>query len=224
MRIWLLSIQTFLVMGGCSPSHTITRQKQSVQVPQRLVESVSFNELYTKVLEPKCIGCHSGNAKTNLTSYESVKALAAKIETMTLTTRQMPKLPMAPLEDAETQVIAAWIKAGAPEIPLNGEVAPEIAKLEPTFTSIKSKILTPRCLSCHRAGGAARDISLTSPQAMIDSPLEIVIPENPEESGIMIVIQEGARKKMPPLESDFQPLNDAEIQVLSEWIARGAKD
>lgn len=217
-------VAILILATGCSPSHTtLEKTGGEIEVPQKLVESISFNELYNRVLEPKCIGCHSGSAKINLMSFESVKTHGAKIERAALDSRKMPKQPVQPLDSDQLQILAAWIKAGMPENPLSGEPAPEILKLEPTFASIQAKIFNPRCVACHRSGGEAHQVSLSSPSDMINSPLEVVVPGDPEMSGLMIVIQEGARKKMPPLKSDFGPLTENEIKVIGEWIADGAK-
>jgi uncharacterized membrane protein len=59
---------------------------------------------------------------------------------------------------------------------------------------------------------------------LINSPLDIVIPNNPEESGLFILIQEGVRGKMPPINSGITPVTPEEIAVIKEWINQGAKN
>lgn len=224
MKFALPSLLAGLLATACSPSHTVGPVREGIQVPQKLVEEVSFNEVFNRVLEPKCIGCHSGDAKVKLDTYTDAARLAKKIQQVAVESRQMPKAPYGKLDTEELQILAAWVKAGAPEAPLNGSAAPGLIPLEPTFGSIKAKIITPRCVVCHSAGGEAWQVLLDTPQAMIDSPLEIVVPGSPDESGLTIVVQEGARKKMPPVKGDIQPLKQDEIDIISQWISLGAKD
>lgn len=224
MRITFGILLTGFFILRCAPSHTVDRAIGYPEIPQKLIQEISFNELYNRVLEPKCIGCHSGSARLNLETFANVKALAKRIEHAAITARTMPKLPFSPLDPGQLQLLAAWIQAGTPENPRNGRPAPAKTALGATFASIQAKILLPRCVACHSSDGSAWQVSLDTPADMIDSPLEIVMPGNPNESGLMIVIQEGARKKMPPLKGDISALSAEEIQTISQWIAQGAKD
>jgi uncharacterized membrane protein len=130
----------------------------------------------------------------------------------------MPKQPYQPLTTEEALLLQAWIEAGGP-----GNQNP-VSQLEPTFESIRKNILVPKCLICHKAGGETDHIPLSTREDLIDSPLEIVIPGNAEESMFMIVVQEGARKQMPPPESGMTPLAEEEKKVVENWILEGAKD
>lgn len=96
--------------------------------------------------------------------------------------------------------------------------------LEPTFESVKKVILQPKCLRCHGPGGEAARTPLRTREDLLDSPLEIVIPGNPEESGLILVLQEGARKKMPPPKSAIPPVSSEEIDIIAQWILNGAID
>ena len=57
----------------------------------------------------------------------------------------------------------------------------------------------------------------------MDSPREIVIPENSEESGIVIAIKRTDDKRMPPPDSG-DALTEIEIQTIEKWIQEGAKE
>jgi len=209
---------------SCSPKHIPYAENGILNPPQKAVESVSFNELYLKVLEPKCIGCHGTSGNVNLESLTEVRKHIIAIKNSVLISRNMPKAPFSALSNSELELVSAWVKANGPDQPLNGELAPTIPLLEPNFQSIYQKVIVPRCIVCHREGGEAPRVPLNTVADLTDSPLEIVIPENPDESGLMIVVQPGARKKMPPLKSAIGPLNLVEIEAIRTWIAAGAKE
>lgn len=224
IRLWL-PILAGLALFGCKASHeTFEKPNVGLEVPQKLVESVSFNELFIKVFEPKCIGCHGTAGNVNLESWQSANAALGKIEKAVLVSHTMPKSPFTVLSAEQLMLVAAWIKAKGPNDPINKEPSPTVEQLAPNFNSIYSKIIVPKCVACHREGGEAPRVSLNSAAEMIDSPLEIVLPENPDESGLMIVVQPDANKKMPPEKSGIKRLTPEEISTISEWIAQGAKD
>lgn len=93
-----------------------------------------------------------------------------------------------------------------------------------TFMLIKERILSPRCFSCHSGGGMAGHVSLETREDLIDSPLEIVISGNPDESGIIIATTRTDDKRMPPPDSGIPPLTAAEIDAIRRWIAEGARE
>lgn len=204
------------------PTHKAFRESEILNPPQKVIESVSFNELYLRVLEPKCIGCHGASGNVNLGNIEGARKFLGKIRQAVLIDQKMPKAPYAALSFEELQMVSAWIKAGAPASPKNGDAAPSIPPLESTFASIRDRIIIPKCVACHRAGGTSPRILLDSVSEMVNSPLEVVIPGKPDESGLILVVQSNARKKMPPSESGIGPLKLEEIDVIIAWIASGA--
>jgi hypothetical protein len=99
--------------------------------------------------------------------------------------------------------------------------APE-EPLEPTFSSIRKKIFIPKCVSCHNPAGEGRNVPLETLEDLTDSPRELVLPGNVEESGLTIAITRGDDKRMPPPKTGG-PLSDEEIYVIEKWIQDGAK-
>ena len=98
--------------------------------------------------------------------------------------------------------------------------------LAANFDSIYEVLLKPKCISCHSAGSpsTASRTPLTSLPEILSSPRDLVIPGNPDESGIVIYTKPGATKRMPPPDSGKAPLTDDEIQILEAWILSGAKN
>lgn len=177
---------------------------------------LSFQLVNEKIFIPKCLLCHGNAGGINLESFEQVKQNITKIELTTLVTKSMPK--NASLTNSEMQILSAWIKAGIPE-GKPPEVKPtEIPDpLEAKFSSIKRNIFEKKCLSCHSNGGTGHDVPLDSIAAMVNSPRQIVIPENPDESGLVLAIEREDGKRMPPPEVG-NPLSPIEISIIRKWI------
>jgi uncharacterized membrane protein len=196
-----------------------------VKVPAEMIANSSFAEVYAKVLQPKCVGCHGSQGGVNLETFGNARSFLARIRASAVMARRMPLAPVPPLSEAELLTLAAWVEAGGPELPQNGAPTPNpLPRLEPTYSSIRANILVPKCITCHQPGEDAKNIPLLTRDDLLNSPHEIVLPGNPDESGIIVVTQPGARDKMPPPESGMSPLTQEEIAVIKDWITNGASN
>lgn len=195
-------------------------------IPAALLNSVSYSMVSSRVFQPYCISCHGSSGGVNFESYDSAKSVLSRIQQAVFVGKTMPKAPSPALGPEDSKILAAWIKAGGPEMPLNGgpDTQPSPPVLEPRFASIKSLIIDRKCLRCHSAGGLAERVPLGTLDNLLNSPLDIVIPKNADESDIVLVLQTGARKPMPPLDSGITPVSAGELQIVKEWINNGATD
>lgn len=225
-----LKVFKLILLGCLLASCTYREEKGSnsykeIIPSEKLIAKASFAQVYNEVFRPKCIACHGTNGNVNLESYGEAKNNLSKIKQITLIERKMPMAPYPPLNDQELMTLAAWIFAGGPELPSNGEPPPPPPPpLKPEFLSIKKNIFEVKCMSCHSSNGEAKKIPLDDLDFLINSPKEIVIPGNAEESGVVLVLQENAIKKMPPPESNIEPVKPEEIKIIEEWINNGAQD
>ena len=97
---------------------------------------------------------------------------------------------------------------------------PTSKPLVATYESISENIILKKCIGCHSGGGNAARIPLTTLEEILNSPLELVIPGNPEESGLMIAVTRDDDKRMPP--KRLGPgLSEEEIKTIEEWIVKG---
>lgn len=220
-----------IIFLGCLISSCTYREekgpdlKEQVIPSEKLIAEASFGKVYNEVFRPRCIACHGTSGNVNLESYGEAKRNLSKIKQSTLTERRMPKAPYPPLTEGQYMSLAAWIYAGGPEFPSNGELPPPPPPpLKPEFNSIKENIFELKCMRCHSASGEAKRIPLDDLEFLINSPKEIVIPGNAEESGLVLVLQPDAIKKMPPPESNIEPVNPDEVKIIEEWITNGAQD
>ncbi len=85
---------------------------------QPTVEFITYEIVNAKVLQPRCIGCHSdasGNrGKVNLETYENVASVINIIEDE-IKTGSMPRPKNKPLTPEQKDLILKWIANGAPK-------------------------------------------------------------------------------------------------------------
>ena len=217
-----------LALASCTYRIDKTSPTGPIVPPKDLVSKVSFSDVYTVVFRPKCIGCHDGGSgRINLESYQEARSNLIKIKQAAIVNRTMPKAPYPALNENELMTLAAWIEAGGPDQPTNGDPStpiPTPEPLRPEFESIKKNIFEVKCMSCHKVGGKAEKVSLATREDLINSPRDIVIPGSPEESGLILDLQEDAIKRMPPPDSGISPVKPEDIHIIEEWIKNGAQD
>jgi mono/diheme cytochrome c family protein len=183
--------------------------------------NLNFNEAKLRVFGPSCVRCHNEGAKVPLVAYADVKSRIAAIKTKALMDRTMP--PGGALSADAIAFLSAWIDAGAPE-GTNAEAPKPVAKLEPTYESIRANIFATRCLSCHNPTGKASDVALDPKEDLLEPDEKLVVPGKPEESRLFVAVSRNDKKRMPPAKSLARPLDKDELDVLRAWIQSGAKD
>lgn len=217
------------MLSSCSFFNSEGELQYGPTPPKILSSKVSFQDVMTAVFQPKCIACHGSSGDVNLENYQNARQFLENIRETAIAQKRMPKAPYAPLTFEELQILSAWLDAGGPENsptdPPDQTPLPQPEPiLEPKFESIRSLVLEKKCTICHKPGGKAQNIPLLTKEDLLDSPLDIVIPGNPEESTLMIVLQEGARKFMPPKQSGISPLTPEQRDNIATWITKGARD
>ena len=214
----------FIVLYGCGKKSALIFDDGSVSVSPALIRSVSYKEIKEKVFDKSCIGCHGDSGGINLESYTAAYQHLEGIKQTVLLRKNMPKAPYKNLSRTQLEIVTAWIEAGGPDKPLDGSDPGETeeTELKPTFASIKNHILDKKCMSCHSAGNSAARIPLSTREDLINSPLDIVVPGDLDESGLLIVLEVGSRKYMPPVTSGISPVTEEQKRVIREWIEKGA--
>jgi len=84
------------------------------------------------------------------------------------------------------------------------------------FSRIDQEIFQPKCIQCHGINGSAKRIPLTK-DFLLNSPLELALPGNPQESGLFIAVTRSDDRRMPPIESS-EALSPTEIDLIGQWI------
>jgi mono/diheme cytochrome c family protein len=90
------------------------------------------------------------------------------------------------------------------------------ANPEATYTWLAANVFAKSCAGCHGAGSAAGKVDLSSYNAILTGPNQIVVAGNPAKSILFTVVNTGAMpKRAAKLPAD-------QIQAISDWIAGGA--
>lgn len=223
LKLMSVSFVSFVV-SSCNYKIDKNPIGEAISVSDELKQTVSYNQVKSEVFQSKCISCHGNSGGINLESYPATIQNLDKIKKTVFKSKTMPKAPFSALDQRQMQVLMAWIEAGGPEKPIGGgdNPDPEPTTVEPTYPSIKKHVLDMKCLSCHKPGGQAASIPMVTKEDLTESSLELVVPGDPDESGIMIVLEPGARKFMPPVDSGISPLTEEEKNAIRTWIQNGA--
>lgn len=204
------------------------------EVPDSPTGEVSYQKVNARVFAVSCVRCHNAqisSGSVRLDTYSSVRKNLAAIRRTVFVTKTMPKGES--LSQAQSDLLREWISQGAPggggsngpapvpTVDPQPSPTPTVEPLEATFESIQKNVLMVRCTMCHGSGGSAQHIPLLTREDLLNSPREIVIPGNADESGLVLALEREDEKRMPP-QSAGQPLSEQEIKIIREWITNGA--
>lgn len=219
----LLLLSVFFV--GCRYSWVSYPDKLDLSgqfsLPKEEQLKLSYDLINQKVLQPKCVSCHGSSGGVNLESYENVKSWLGDIKRSVFVTSTMPKKNI--LTDEEKRYLWNWIEIGAPvaaQNPVDQPIEPD--PLTATYDSIYKNIFVSKCNTCHSDGNSGERVPLTKAE-LLDSPLELVLPENPDESGLVIAVERDDYKRMPPAKDGYEALEEQEKVVIRKWIEDGAQ-
>ncbi len=179
---------------------------------------MNYSFIDSRIFQPKCTGCHGTSRKVNLETYASVKTHLAEIRNSVFVEKTMPK--RGALTKEEARLLWNWIKLGAPL--LSQEPPPPVDPLIATYESIRRHVFEPKCITCHNPTGKGKRILLDR-EALLDSPLELVLVGNADESGLIIALERKDDKRMPPEEEGYTALKPEVIEIFREWINNGAE-
>jgi mono/diheme cytochrome c family protein len=214
--------------------------KDPLQMSAEEKALLDFNIVYQNVLRPKCVSCHGNAGGVNLETYENTYKNLAAIQDSVFSKGSMPK--NGSLNSQEKRILWNWLEMRAPADP-SPQNSPEPfpqnspnptpnpippdnsgpTSLVPTYESIYQNIFVSKCLDCHAPNKEAKNILLTK-ENLLNSPLELVIKGDPDNSGLMIAIERKDLKRMPPASEGYSPLGEKEISTIRTWIEKGAED
>lgn len=222
----LLRLFILLIVAGPLVACNYTRLKEPADgenisfgdlKPDEKASMMNFSFISSRILQPKCTSCHGTSGNVNLETYDAVRSHLAGIKKSVFIERTMPKRGALTLE--EKRLLWNWIELGAPS--QSEEPPPPDEPLLATYESIRSHIFEPKCMTCHNPTGTGKRVSLDK-EGLLNSPLELVLPGNADESGLIIALERIDDKRMPPAKEGYAALKPEVIQVIREWINNGA--
>jgi hypothetical protein len=91
------------------------------------------------------------------------------------------------------------------------------------FPSIERLVFSTHCLECHSSARHENGVDLSNYEAVKagEGGRRIVVPFNPDASLIHTTVVKTGERHMPPL--GHPQLSSAQVQLLDQWIANGAK-
>ncbi len=208
----------YIVFDKSTPSRNL-----DYSLPAEKIASLSYPVLAQKVFAPKCISCHASSDETSLATYADIIKNKDLIKKAVFFDKTMPK--KGSLTEEELAYLWNWLEIEAPEFPQNGDLDPPLEEepLVATFASIDKNIFQVTCKECHNPTGTGKRVGLDK-ESLMNSPLELILPENPDESGLIIALERSDDKRMPPAKEGYSALSEQSIAVIRKWIANGAKD
>lgn len=99
--------------------------------------------------------------------------------------------------------------------------AQQVIPLAPTFEEINKVVFQKTCIKCHNPTGSGKRVPLDR-EGLLNSPLELVIPGNADESGLIISLERADKKRMPPIKDRYYAIRPEIIAVIRQWIDQGA--
>lgn len=201
--------------------HKGTVATSRYKLSQEKLTQLSFSLIYQRIILPKCVSCHGSSGKVNLESYPEVVKNMALIKKSVFEEKTMPKKNN--LSEEEFAYLWNWIEIGYPEVATSGYKYPEPEPLRATYESINKNIFSIYCNDCHSPQGSGKRVPLDL-DSLINSPLELVLPENPDESGLVLSVERKDHKRMPPAKEGYAELKEEMKVIIREWIENGAKD
>lgn len=202
------------------------------------------------IFEQRCVMCHAGDSAPvglRLNSFDAILkgsergavVKAGEPSASELIRRingiSQPRMPMTGppyLSNTQIMMFERWVNAGMPRgdsdraDPVKSEPPQTESNEFITYLDV-APIFARRCVKCHTdnglMGAAPEGYRLTSYAATLSASERVrVVPGNSLASALVRRIRGYARPRMP---YDGPPyLTNAEIQLIEEWIAQGARN
>ncbi|HEV8059108.1 MAG TPA: PSD1 and planctomycete cytochrome C domain-containing protein [Gemmataceae bacterium] len=199
----------------------------------------SFENEIRPLLQAKCLKCHSGKkpkgdldlstAEGILKGGESGQVIAPGKPAESLLFEKIDNGTMPPgkkdhLSKAEVETVRRWIVAGAKV----GNLAVSAANASiPLNQHDIIPIVLRHCTACHGLRRTEADLDLRTKAGMLRGGKSgpAIVPGQPEES---LIIKRIGAEQMPPqarlVEASVKPVAQAELDILTKWIAAGAPE
>lgn len=181
-----------------------------------------------------CKSCHAGNKSPQLISRTDLQSHADLILNV-IATNAMPPASKGyePLTLCKKALLKKWIELGSPNesTVTVGQIADcknenhqpnlpvlPIALMPLNYETLKTRILQPKCLLCHAAGGEQSDLPFFPYKdlMMMDR-----LWKAPAETSKVFAEISNKEDGMPPPESKLTSLTDEEIDFVKRWIDAG---
>lgn len=240
--LWLTIIFSF---GLLACTYKVEKKTTAVNLSQgnpAPTDTINSKTVMSSVLN-SCQICHSGRTQPSLNTQALLQQNADKVwKAITANNMPPPSSGYPALSDCQKTIVRQWMDAGFPENsdiqvgsldacknptaggpstePTPPVVEPPLAQMPLTYQTLLTKILQPKCLSCHNPDGS--DIMATEtlfyPLSEIQGSRRWKGPG--AESGIVKILMRNDDERMPPPEAE-PALSKEEVDFIIRWIDAG---
>lgn len=209
------------------------------EVKAASADGLSFETDIKPLLQTKCIRCHGAETKKADLDLQTIAGLFKGGESGPAIVRgkpnesllfekihngEMPPDENDRLSGTDVDRIERWI--------LNGAMTDGKEPMQPEASELPTQhdvipILLRRCTACHGRHQQLANLDLRSKSAMLvgGKTGPVIVPGKPEVSLLIKMVRGG---QMPPLErlveASVKPIEPAEVEILTKWIAAGAPE
>ena len=209
------------VACNTKPQHIPPDKHAEFKLPQEKIASLSYGLINEKIFKNKCIYCHDNSKKIGLENYADVVKNLKGIKTSVFDEKSMPKKGL--LTNEELSTLWNWIQLGAPKFAKDGSPVVSPEPILATYDSINKNVFQTSCKDCHNPKESGKRVLLDK-ESLLNSPLELIIPGNADESGLTLAIERIDNKRMPPAKDGYAIVSDEAKLAIRKWIENGAKD
>lgn len=220
----LIAMTTMVALTSCGNYEEFKEDPSAPIAGLATTTSLSYAQVYEKVIGPSCFRCH-GN-------YATYEGMLPELENgkifQEIRANTMPQ--DGPLNSEDRLMLLSWIAGGYPE----GEVVVDPTPIQtgPTLDTLAKGIFGAKCIRCHTVNPDDPDDRGPAPFAL-NNKIDLLVYatqfnpflfdfEFPEDSGfVQRLTSDDPVQLMPPASSGLEPLTEEEREVVIEWIRRG---
>ncbi len=220
------------VVCGCNYKLAKTADSNSGNNSLSANQIITFQLIQSYSLT-SCQNCHAGKQAPQLTSLSDLKTHSDLVWSE-VSTNAMPPTASGyePLSSCKKALLKKWIDLGMPSESTatvgeiteckneNQQPAPPvipISLMPLNYETLKTRILQPKCLLCHSAGGEQSDMSFFPYSELMVMARFWKSPAVKSKVFDEITKVDG----MPPLDSNIPVLTSDEIDFVKRWIDAG---
>lgn len=226
-KLWIVSlISSFSILIVSFQNCSAVRSANSDSVSVSLSESDVLGKEAMEILSAKCLTCHNPEKPEGgisditdlsyLLYYRLVIPGQPEISDVIRVIKEGTMPPSGSVSTTDLQALNRWILEGLIDSSGNVTIPGGSSQLEPTYSSIKVRIINTKCLRCHSGGNPSGNVDMTTFAGM--GP--VVAAGNPNGSRLIQAVERTGGDFMP---RDGARLNASEIAAMRQWIASGAK-
>ncbi len=224
---WLVGIvSSFFVLVVSFQNCSAVRSANSSKTQSSLSQSDVLGKEALEILSAKCLTCHNPERPDGgisditdlsyLLYYRLIIPGQPEISDIIRVIKDGKMPPSGGVSTSDVQALNRWVLDGLVDSSGNVTIPTGSSQLEPTYSSIKVRIINTKCLGCHSGANPTGGIDMTTYAGLVGN--NVVRAGNPDGSRMVNAVERPG--------NDFMPRNGArltstEIGIIRQWIQAG---